>query len=514
MRKSFGLFLTLLFFGVAVNAQKFNYESGKKWYVTAHGGHIKAHTDVNQYDLFPGNHNLEWSNWAGGLNLGREIFPFLDLGVGATYGSLGGKRSTTYYDLFDNLSKDPKEDTRQERSLASGLNQKFDGEFFQYQGNAKFYPLPLFYPYSSKMNKKWAPYLTAGLGVTNFRSIRSGLYDNRFIAQEGYDRASFVEGGSGVDLDSDDGEWTHEIIIPVGLGLRYNVFKSLDLGLEYVLNNPLSDKIDALERGQKNDNYQYLNFNVSYFFGKGSSKPNHLANSFSSIDSKIEEAVAKATAAEEKSNAVEESLNDLTTEVEGIKTDVDANSSAIDGISSRDSDGDGIVDIKDLEPYSAKGAKVNGDGITISVDSDGDGVADYMDKEPNTRAGALVNFQGIEIKTGQLSSNGRIVSYSVFFDTNKYNVKSSEYVKILEAVRVLQADPSSTAVLTGFADVRGSEPYNLNLSKNRVDEVLELLSRDFGIAKERLSIEAKGESEQIGSDTLYQLNRRVDIMIK
>jgi outer membrane protein OmpA-like peptidoglycan-associated protein len=57
-----------------------------------------------------------------------------------------------------------------------------------------------------------------------------------------------------------------------------------------------------------------------------------------------------------------------------------------------DSDGDGVIDKKDMCPDTPEGIKVDKNGCP--VDSDNDGVPDYKDKCPNTPRGVQVNQNG------------------------------------------------------------------------------------------------------------------------
>ena len=62
----------------------------------------------------------------------------------------------------------------------------------------------------------------------------------------------------------------------------------------------------------------------------------------------------------------------------------------------RDSDGDGVLDIKDTCPLTPKNAKVSADGCAL--DSDFDGVKDYADECPQTPIGDAVDIKGCSME--------------------------------------------------------------------------------------------------------------------
>ncbi|MCH7827298.1 MAG: OmpA family protein, partial [Bacteroidetes bacterium] len=64
-----------------------------------------------------------------------------------------------------------------------------------------------------------------------------------------------------------------------------------------------------------------------------------------------------------------------------------------------DTDGDGIVDSKDMCPNTPKGVKV--DDFGCPLDKDGDGVADYLDKCPDTPKGVKVDSDGCPLDTDE-----------------------------------------------------------------------------------------------------------------
>jgi hypothetical protein len=141
----------------------------------------------------------------------------------------------------------------------------------------------------------------------------------------------------------------------------------------------------------------------------------------------------------------------------------------------RDSDGDGVYDDKDQCPNTP--ARVSVDSVGCPLDSDKDGVYDYKDSCPRTPMGAKVDAWGCWILE------------MVYFDTNKYNIKS-QYEEILDEVAsVMKKNPSLKLEVEGHTDNRASEKYNQALSENRANAVISYLIQS-GVA--RMKITGKG----------------------
>ncbi|MDR2955838.1 MAG: OmpA family protein [Prevotella sp.] len=85
----------------------------------------------------------------------------------------------------------------------------------------------------------------------------------------------------------------------------------------------------------------------------------------------------------------------------------------------------------------------------------------------------------------------------VFFRINKWAIDAPEWQKIDLAVNYLRENPTSTCVVTGYADKKtGNQTINLRLSKLRSEAVAEALVNKYGIAPSRISINWKGDGLQ------------------
>ena len=113
------------------------------------------------------------------------------------------------------------------------------------------------------------------------------------------------------------------------------------------------------------------------------------------------------------------------------------------------------------------------------------------------------------------STEGKLVSYGIFFDVNKDVVKAESYPTLKQIASVLAENPAVRVSIVGHTDADGDDKANLDLSKRRASAVKEALVRDFQIDAGRLETDGKGESAPVApndSMTNKALNRRVEFI--
>ncbi|MDU1891584.1 MAG: OmpA family protein [Dysgonomonas sp.] len=85
----------------------------------------------------------------------------------------------------------------------------------------------------------------------------------------------------------------------------------------------------------------------------------------------------------------------------------------------------------------------------------------------------------------------------VFFRINKYVIDNPEWSKIELAVNYLNDNPEATVVVTGYADKKtGNNAINMRLSRQRSEAVAKAMQTKYGIAKNRISVNWKGDGLQ------------------
>lgn len=196
-------------------------------------------------------------------------------------------------------------------------------------------------------------------------------------------------------------------------------------------------------------------------------------------------------------SALAERLDDMEKRVAGIE----------EGLT--DSDGDGIADMFDAEPNTMAGVLTDSKGRTI--DRNGNGIADELERYFDSKY-ASNKSAGEDFDVKRLINEGYVNAY---FDFNAKTPTASSTEGLNFLVRYLNANPSATADVIGYADEIGSSNFNESLSKARATNVRQTLI-DAGIDGSRLNVVANGEDNSVNksSKDARKIVRRVTFQIK
>ena len=102
---------------------------------------------------------------------------------------------------------------------------------------------------------------------------------------------------------------------------------------------------------------------------------------------------------------------------------------------------------------------------------------------------------------------------TVLFDYDKFFLTDNAKSKLDNVVSKMDIRQLKSVELNGNTDADGNSKYNITLSKNRANEVLNYLVSK-GIPAEKIQLRFDGENKPIAenaSDTGKQQNRRVEI---
>lgn len=115
----------------------------------------------------------------------------------------------------------------------------------------------------------------------------------------------------------------------------------------------------------------------------------------------------------------------------------------------------------------------------------------------------------------KLITEGKLVSYGIYFDVNKDIVKPESYGTLKGIADVLKENPDVKVKIVGHTDSDGADAANLDLSKRRGASVKAELVKNFGIEASRLESDGLGETKPVSpNDTPSNkaMNRRVEFI--
>ena len=160
---------------------------------------------------------------------------------------------------------------------------------------------------------------------------------------------------------------------------------------------------------------------------------------------------------------------------------------------------------------------VHGDG-----DADADGVPDSRDKCPDTPRGVQVDATGcpiVQVVVVQevVVVEETIVVRDIHFEFNSAKLTATDKEKLNVIAARLKKDAANAQLkVTGYTDSVGSEAYNLKLSKERAQAVVNYLI-DSGVPRSQFgSVAGGGESNPVASNQTPEgraQNRRTVIQI-
>lgn len=193
-----------------------------------------------------------------------------------------------------------------------------------------------------------------------------------------------------------------------------------------------------------------------------------------------------------------------------------------DGCPDLDNDRDGIPDVSDQCPMVPE--DIDGwedeDGCP-DPDNDGDGIPDSKDACPNEPE----NFNGIDDEDGcpevpkkVIISGGKLeILDKIYFEYDSDVIKSESYDILFQVAQVLQANLQIEGIeVQGHTDSRGSDTYNMKLSRRRAASVRRFLVDRGRVEDHRLTSRGYGESQPLDPAENIQAwakNRRVEFII-
>jgi chemotaxis protein MotB len=217
---------------ISVYAQepaKESYRLPDNWYVNANFGSSLFWGDLRVNDLWPVDKNNNERKWAYGGILGKKITPWLDLRGQFLFGELSGTKRT--------------------------VNEYFNSEYYEYNLGLVIDWVNIIYKYNP--NRKINAYTLIGVGNFLYRTQKRDLRTNAFIA------------GTAWNVKGEKTSMKSETVIPLGLGLKYNIDRRFSITGEVIWKYTNTDDVDLTRGMSKHDMYSYMSLGLSYRFNIG-----------------------------------------------------------------------------------------------------------------------------------------------------------------------------------------------------------------------------------------------------
>ena len=115
----------------------------------------------------------------------------------------------------------------------------------------------------------------------------------------------------------------------------------------------------------------------------------------------------------------------------------------------------------------------------------------------------------------KLLTEGKLITYGIYFDVNKDEVKPESYGTLRDIATILNEVPDVKVKIVGHTDSDGADAANLDLSKRRAASVKAELASSFGVNGDRLVTDGMGENQPVApndSPVNKALNRRVEFI--
>lgn len=154
----------------------------------------------------------------------------------------------------------------------------------------------------------------------------------------------------------------------------------------------------------------------------------------------------------------------------------------------------------------------SGKNYGIAVKKDG-----YLFHSENFDLPATADFQEVEknIELKKIDIGKTIVLRNIFFDFDKATIRSESANELDRLIKLLTDNPGIRIELGSHTDSKGSDAYNMKLSQQRSESVVNYLIGK-GIAASRLEAKGYGETVPIATndtDDGRQQNRRTEFKI-
>lgn len=174
-----------------------------------------------------------------------------------------------------------------------------------------------------------------------------------------------------------------------------------------------------------------------------------------------------------------------------------------------DTDKDGVYDHLDLQSNTPKDVAVDSRGRFIDLNKNG--VPDELDP--------IANNTTEQVKSAKETQSESILDIgfvNVYYDVNKDLPNSGSINNVYYIIKYLKTYPNAKILLSGYADINGPESRNIDLSKNRAENLKKIIISNGDIDSNRVTAIGKGvdKTSKVNDEVSLQFGRRVSITLE
>ena len=169
-----------------------------------------------------------------------------------------------------------------------------------------------------------------------------------------------------------------------------------------------------------------------------------------------------------------------------------------------DTDGDGVLDKDDACPTVPGPVENNG---CPWPDTDGDGVLDKDDACPTVPG--LAQYNGCPKTDQNIADETTVALRDILFDFNKATLRPESAPKLDQAASLIKESQNGRFLITGHTDKKGSDSYNLDLSRRRATSVVQGLEAR-GVNTNQLKSKGVGERDAVVPESASDAERLKD----
>ncbi|MES1225540.1 MAG: OmpA family protein, partial [Bacteroidota bacterium] len=125
------------------------------------------------------------------------------------------------------------------------------------------------------------------------------------------------------------------------------------------------------------------------------------------------------------------------------------------------------------------------------------------------------SIYNIDIPLQPLEANSAVVLKNIFFDVNKFELKTESQVELDNVVRLMTENPTLKIQINGHTDNAGKAADNITLSNNRAKAVVSYITSK-GIDPKRLSFQGFGDKVPLADNSTEEgraKNRRTELRV-